>query len=102
MYVSVSLPKGDIELLVGSNSIEIFCHLNPDYSYFKNEGARATDLSFYKISTKSGSSPEKMNSSILNDTSISAFYDPDTVAKDRIECRVNVNGNTKGKDLFSG
>ena len=37
-----------------------------------------------------------MDSEILNVTSIEATYNPDIVAKDRIECRVKVQGEWKG------
>ena len=35
---SVSYPRGDIFLQNGSESIDLYCHLNPHHAYFKKVG----------------------------------------------------------------
>ena len=37
VLISVSTPRGDISLKVGSEPIELFCHLNPNHTYHRQE-----------------------------------------------------------------
>ena len=95
LSISVSLPRGDIEVLVGSDEFNIYCHLNPNYKYYTQNGARSRDLSFHILSARKGSVKTRLDSVILNETSIQATYDPKIVAKDRIECLVEVEGKSR-------
>ena len=36
-YVSVSTPRGDISLGVGSKPIELLCHLNPNNPHYSQQ-----------------------------------------------------------------
>ena len=37
MYISVSTPRGDISLNVGAKPVELFCHLNPNDTYYSQQ-----------------------------------------------------------------
>jgi len=91
----VSYPRGDTELLVGSEAIDIFCHLNPNYKPYWGKGLRSSHLSFH-LRPKDGSEWAELESLIVNETTIAAKYNPDRVAKDNIECRVDYDGNPRG------
>ena len=77
---SVSYPRGDTELLVGSEAIDIFCHLNPNYKPYWGKGLRSSHLSFH-LRPKDGSEWAELESLIVNETTIAAKYNPDRVAK---------------------
>ena len=79
---AVSYPKGDIELLVGSDPIEIFCHLNPHNAVFTKKGVRSSQLSFH-VKPRQNTNLEwtRLESHIINETTITAKYNPDKVAK---------------------
>ena len=34
---SVSTPRGDLSLHVGSEPVELFCHLNPNHTYYSQQ-----------------------------------------------------------------
>ena len=46
IFFSVSLPRGDIVKKVGSEPFPIYCHLNPNFAFYK-DGLRADSLGFY-------------------------------------------------------
>ena len=79
-FFSVSYPRGDTELLVGSEAIDIFCHLNPNYKPYWGKGLRSSHLSFH-LRPKDGSEWAELESQIINETTIAAKYNPDRVAK---------------------
>lgn len=78
----VSYPRGDIFHLVGTdNRLKLYCHLNPSYSYFKR-GYDSRDLFFEikgrGIGGKIILEKSRMETEILNDTTItSTFYPPE-------------------------
>ncbi len=78
----VSYPRGDIFQLVGTdNPLELYCHLNPSHSYFKL-GYASRDL-FFEIKGRGMGQKiimekSRMETEILNDTTIkSTFYPPE-------------------------
>ena len=64
----VSLPRGDTKVLVGSDPVNLTCHLNPDHLDYKS-GVRAHDLAFKSNNTV-------LKSNILNETTISSMFSP--------------------------
>ena len=80
LFFTVSYPRGDTELLVGSEAIDIFCHLNPNYKPYWGKGLRSSHLSFH-LRPKDGSEWAELESQIINETTIAAKYNPDRVAK---------------------
>lgn len=90
----VSIPKGDTEVAVNSSDFDIFCHLNPDYTYYKDKGIRSNNLVFH---LKNGNGTEMiLESTIVNDTTIKATYHPNRVTRDLVDCYVKVDGQLKG------
>ena len=35
IFLSVTTPRGDVNLLYNSEPVELFCHMNPYHEYFK-------------------------------------------------------------------
>ena len=89
----VILPRGDIEVQVGDNALTLYCRLNPSYRYFKDYGLNARNLKFV-MNNEDGSN--KMESTILNETTISTTYNPSKIRTDQINCEIDIDGTFRG------
>ena len=90
---AVLLPKGDIEVEVGSDQFPLYCHLDPSHRYFTDYGLRSKDLSINIRSSKLGSNVA-LTKTIINETSIEAIYDPSEIANLNVDCTVNFPNGT--------
>ena len=70
--------------------------------YFTEKGLRSSQLSF-NLKSRKDNKWTQLESQIVNETTIRAKYNPDKVAKDIIECRVDDNGYQRGicNQIFS-
>jgi len=89
----VSLPRGDIKVLVGSDPVNLTCHLNPDHLDYKS-GIRAIDLAFKSNNTV-------LKSNILNATSISSMFSPVEEGVTDIMCIIK-SGNSVSRPKDKG
>jgi len=89
----VSLPRGDTEVLAGSEPLNLTCHLNPDHPEYLS-GVRATDLAFQSNLTI-------LKSSILNATSISSMFSPMVEGVTDLSCII-LSDNTVNRPLNKG
>lgn len=77
----VSVPRGDIKVEAGSEPFPIYCHLNPDHKYFKDDGLRSSDLGFYVNNVA-------LPSNRINETTIQSMFDPNEAHVTLISCKV--------------
>jgi len=119
----VSLPRGDIYKLVSSAPFDLTCHLNPKHQYFAENGFRSKDMGFFAKTNPTGKQfvvrtlfdryfkfsddiiqkiypkDNRLESLILNETTIQASYDPQVVGSRRVECRIKVPNSNKFKGI---
>ena len=105
-YISVFTPCGDLNVEVGSERFELFCTLNVSHDSYVNLGLRSDSLFIEQrrwIKTESNDGQTLnlnhikpadeyetsiLESRIINETTISAWYDPSTVTSDLLGCRL--------------
>jgi len=96
--IGVSTPRGDISLKVGAEPVELFCHLNPNDTYYSQQGYDADNL-LMKIKGRAGSETimkdQKMNSTRVNSTTIRTSFSPTTVGLFDIRCRLAIKKKDK-------
>jgi len=85
----VSTPKGDIEVLEGSDPFSLYCHLNPGHHYYNRENYRSSDLGFWIDQTR-------LPSTIVNSTTIMAMFDPSEAGETKVTCKVDAGSAKKG------
>ena len=99
-------PCGDLNVEVGSERFELFCTLDVNHDYYVNLGLRSDSLFIEQrrwIKTESNDvqtlnlkhieqtdeyETSILDSRIINETTISAWYDPSTVTSDLLGCRL--------------
>ena len=102
------MPVGDINSLVGSQSFQLYCRLNTRHDFYTERGLRSDSLF---IEQKSRAFPEHSDaqskltrrqsineadeyitsilpSTIVNETTIVAWYNPSRVTSDLLGCRL--------------
>jgi hypothetical protein len=91
LYRLVTTPKGDTHVKVGSAPFKIHCLLNPTHNYHTVSGLDSRNLEF-QLAGDDGI-PVRMDSEIVNETTISATFEPGTQERmDLISCRLNIGG----------
>ena len=99
-------PCGDLNVEVGSKRFQLFCTLDVNHDYYINRGLRSDSL-FIEQKRWIQPDPEDqklmnlkyrnqldeyktsiLDSKIVNETTISAWYDPSQVTSDLLGCRL--------------
>jgi len=105
--IGVSTPRGDLSLTAKSEPVELLCHLNPNHTYYSQQGYNADSLSF-KITGRAGSekliNDQLMNSTRLNSTTIRTSFNPIKVGVFDISCELAIKRKNKlqGSDGSDG
>ena len=104
--ILVFKPCGDLNVEVGSERFELFCTLDVNHDSYVNLGLRSDSLFIEQrrwIKTESNDGQTLnlkhikqadeyetsiLDSRIINETTISAWYDPSTVTSDLLGCRL--------------
>ena len=87
---------------MGSDPIDIFCHLNPNNAVFTKKGVRSSQLSFH-VKPRQNTNLEwtRLESHIINETTITAKYNPDRVAKGKKHFIVHqIVQSIRKRDIF--
>ena len=105
-FISVFKPCGDLNVEVGSERFELFCTLDVNHDSYVKLGLRSDSLFIEQrrwIKTESNDGQTLnlkhirqadeyetsiLDSRIINETTISAWYDPSTVTSDLLGCRL--------------
>lgn len=92
--IGVTIPKGDIFAGVGSEPIELFCHINPSHVYYKEKGYNSSKL-FFEISGRGKYQSlfeeiKLLDQEIVNSTTLKGVFDPKTVGYFDVWCKLKV------------
>jgi hypothetical protein len=69
--------------------------MNPEYEYYTENGLRSDSLGFYLLS--SNGTWKRMQWDIVNETVISALYDPNEMTEETVQCRIDLeSGKQRG------
>ena len=80
----VSLPRGDIHLTPSSTPLTLTCHLNPLHPQYLS-GVNSSLLAFITNST------DRMDSTVINDTSIQAKFYPESPGVTDVACVIRLH-----------
>jgi len=92
----VLLPRGDIDVEVGSSPFSISCHLNPENKYYR-DGHRSDRLGIYANQPYERNNQRQLKSRIVNSTTIEAVYNPAEISVDVVKCKIDLQ-----EDGFKG
>eukprot|EP00092_Neocalanus_flemingeri_P011798 GFUD01012721.1.p1 GENE.GFUD01012721.1~~GFUD01012721.1.p1 ORF type:complete len:208 (+),score=38.10 GFUD01012721.1:417-1040(+) len=92
--IGVTTPRGDVNLLHGSEPVELFCHMSPYHAYFK-KGYNSTHLSFIingrDKNRKIIMDRQHVQSEVVNKTTIKTKFDPHQVGHFDVRCQLRIN-----------
>ena len=95
--IPVLLPRGDIDVEVGSSPFSISCHLNPENKYYR-DGHRSDRLGIYVTKQPyERNNQRQLKSRIVNSTTIEAVYNPAEISVDVVKCKIDLQ-----EDGFKG
>jgi len=85
----VLLPRGDIDVEVGSSPFSISCHLNPENKYYR-DGHRSDRLGIYANLPYERNNQWQLKSRIVNSTTIEAVFNPGEISVDIFKCKIDL------------
>jgi len=87
--ISVTIPKGDVNVEVGSEPFALYCRLNPYHDYYTKSKLDSSNLEF-ALAGEDGV-PVPLTSNVVNDTTIVATFQPGSRKRmDLIRCLLNI------------
>ena len=66
--------------------------MNPNHKYYLEKGLRSDKL---ELIVAGVDSDLKMDSKVINDTTIVATYNPERLGSDKVSCKINVGPDEK-------